>query len=270
MWSPFYRRENWGSKVTKMCPRSLSQQVSELTLKPTCIWHQNPWFNRDIISPSEAQPSPQGFSSTETRSERWVWRTHFKSVWVPLHSSPSRFLHCPTTTTLKSSDLPTNPSLPTSFRAILSASTEELPWAMLAKGPACTKTGVPCGSRRTSSKPQRQMKVTCGGPECWVLSRSAFITTTSLMHRFSQRKSKRPESFKGPSSRSVLLLHLMLDQGEKAQRPVISYGNFDKPLCQLPQWLWSKCLTLFHITLHCIFLIKKKKGIRLWWSKGLI
>lgn len=37
----------------------------------------------------------------------------------------------------------TNPSSPTSFRAILSARIEELPWAMLANGPAWTNTGVP-------------------------------------------------------------------------------------------------------------------------------
>jgi len=39
--------------------------------------------------------------------------------------------------------LQTNPFGPTSFKAILSARMEEFPWAMLAKGPACTKTGVP-------------------------------------------------------------------------------------------------------------------------------
>lgn len=39
--------------------------------------------------------------------------------------------------------LPTNPCGPTSFKAILSAKMEEFPWAMLAKGPACTNTGVP-------------------------------------------------------------------------------------------------------------------------------
>ena len=40
-------------------------------------------------------------------------------------------------------DSPTNPSGPTSFKAILSAKIEELPWAMLANGPAWTNTGVP-------------------------------------------------------------------------------------------------------------------------------
>lgn len=44
--------------------------------------------------------------------------------------------------------LPTKPSGPTSFKAILSAWMEELPWAMLANGPAWTNTGVPCRSRR--------------------------------------------------------------------------------------------------------------------------
>lgn len=44
--------------------------------------------------------------------------------------------------------LPTKPSRPTSFKASLSASTEELPWAMLAKGPAWTNTGVPCNNQR--------------------------------------------------------------------------------------------------------------------------
>ena len=39
--------------------------------------------------------------------------------------------------------LQTNPFGPTNFKAILSARMEEFPWAMLAKGPACTKTGVP-------------------------------------------------------------------------------------------------------------------------------
>lgn len=39
---------------------------------------------------------------------------------------------------------PTNPSGPTSLSAILSAMMEELPWAMLANGPAWTNTGVPC------------------------------------------------------------------------------------------------------------------------------
>ena len=34
-------------------------------------------------------------------------------------------------------------SVPASLRAILSARTEEAPMLMLAKGPACTKTGVP-------------------------------------------------------------------------------------------------------------------------------
>mmetsp|Transcript_13934 Transcript_13934/g.30741 ORF Transcript_13934/g.30741 Transcript_13934/m.30741 type:complete len:327 (-) Transcript_13934:299-1279(-) len=34
------------------------------------------------------------------------------------------------------------PSGPTTFRAIWSAMMDELPWAMLAKGPACTNTGV--------------------------------------------------------------------------------------------------------------------------------
>mmetsp|Transcript_2203 Transcript_2203/g.7246 ORF Transcript_2203/g.7246 Transcript_2203/m.7246 type:complete len:273 (-) Transcript_2203:486-1304(-) len=37
----------------------------------------------------------------------------------------------------------TNPSLPTSLRATWSAMMDELPWAMFAKGPACTSTGVP-------------------------------------------------------------------------------------------------------------------------------
>mmetsp|Transcript_5714 Transcript_5714/g.16333 ORF Transcript_5714/g.16333 Transcript_5714/m.16333 type:complete len:234 (-) Transcript_5714:819-1520(-) len=36
----------------------------------------------------------------------------------------------------------TSPSRPTSFKAIMSATTDELPCAMLANGPACTKTGV--------------------------------------------------------------------------------------------------------------------------------
>lgn len=40
-------------------------------------------------------------------------------------------------------NLPTNPFSPTSFNAILSAIMEEFPWAMFAKGPACTNTGVP-------------------------------------------------------------------------------------------------------------------------------
>jgi len=31
---------------------------------------------------------------------------------------------------------------PTTLSAIWSAMTDELPWAMFAKGPACTKTGV--------------------------------------------------------------------------------------------------------------------------------
>lgn len=39
--------------------------------------------------------------------------------------------------------LPTKPFSPTIFKASLSASMEELPWAMFAKGPAWTKTGVP-------------------------------------------------------------------------------------------------------------------------------
>ena len=43
----------------------------------------------------------------------------------------------------KPASVTTKPSLPTSLRAILSARMEELPWAMLAKGPAWTKTGVP-------------------------------------------------------------------------------------------------------------------------------
>lgn len=43
--------------------------------------------------------------------------------------------------------LPTKPSGPTSFRAILSARMEELPWAMLANGPAWTNTGFPCRFR---------------------------------------------------------------------------------------------------------------------------
>jgi len=37
----------------------------------------------------------------------------------------------------------TYPSGPTSLSAILSATIDELPWAMLANGPACTNTGVP-------------------------------------------------------------------------------------------------------------------------------
>lgn len=101
----------------------------------------------------------------------------------------------------------------------------------VSKGTSVHKDGCPLWKQKDKFKTPEKMKVTCGGPDCWVLSRSAFITTTSLMHRFSQRKSERPESFKGPSSRSVSLLHLMLDQGEKAPRPVISYGNFDKLLC---------------------------------------
>lgn len=44
--------------------------------------------------------------------------------------------------------LPTKPSRPTNFKASLSASTEELPWAMLAKGPAWTNTGVPCNNEK--------------------------------------------------------------------------------------------------------------------------
>ena len=43
--------------------------------------------------------------------------------------------------------LPTKPSGPTSFKAILSARMEELPWAMLANGPAWTNTGFPCRFR---------------------------------------------------------------------------------------------------------------------------
>lgn len=37
----------------------------------------------------------------------------------------------------------TNPFGPTSFNAILSARMDELPCAIFAKGPACTKTGLP-------------------------------------------------------------------------------------------------------------------------------
>ena len=47
--------------------------------------------------------------------------------------------------------LQTNPFGPTNFKPILSARMEEFPWAMLAKGPACTKTGVPCGSNKTTN-----------------------------------------------------------------------------------------------------------------------
>lgn len=39
-------------------------------------------------------------------------------------------------TNKKQTHLPTKPSLPTSFSAILSANTEEFPCAILAKGPA--------------------------------------------------------------------------------------------------------------------------------------
>mmetsp|Transcript_19119 Transcript_19119/g.62755 ORF Transcript_19119/g.62755 Transcript_19119/m.62755 type:complete len:268 (-) Transcript_19119:541-1344(-) len=43
----------------------------------------------------------------------------------------------------KPASVTTKPSSPTNFRPTLSATTDELPWAMLAKGPACTSTGVP-------------------------------------------------------------------------------------------------------------------------------
>lgn len=178
---------------------------------------------------SPVQLSPQGFSSTETLFERQVGPKNTSRVRVsstPLQSSPFGF-PCPTTTTLKRNDLPTNPSLPTSFRAILSASTEELPWAMLAKGPACTKTGVPCGSRRTNEKPQRQMEghtrwARLLGTEKARFSHPAFIETTSLMPKFSQRKLKKPRVFQRSKfltyPGTVLILHLMLNQGEKALR----------------------------------------------------
>ena len=43
----------------------------------------------------------------------------------------------------KPASVTTNPWFPTSLRAILSAKIDEFPWAMLANGPAWTKTGVP-------------------------------------------------------------------------------------------------------------------------------
>mmetsp|Transcript_10753 Transcript_10753/g.25326 ORF Transcript_10753/g.25326 Transcript_10753/m.25326 type:complete len:377 (+) Transcript_10753:521-1651(+) len=43
----------------------------------------------------------------------------------------------------KPASVSTYPSLPTSLRAIRSATTDELPCAMLAKGPQCTRAGVP-------------------------------------------------------------------------------------------------------------------------------
>mmetsp|Transcript_59553 Transcript_59553/g.159574 ORF Transcript_59553/g.159574 Transcript_59553/m.159574 type:complete len:228 (-) Transcript_59553:672-1355(-) len=43
----------------------------------------------------------------------------------------------------KPASVRTKPSLPTSLRPILSAIIEEFPWAMFAKGPACTRAGVP-------------------------------------------------------------------------------------------------------------------------------
>mmetsp|Transcript_27223 Transcript_27223/g.84633 ORF Transcript_27223/g.84633 Transcript_27223/m.84633 type:complete len:263 (+) Transcript_27223:328-1116(+) len=43
----------------------------------------------------------------------------------------------------KPASVTTYPSAPTNFRPTLSATMEELPCAMLAKGPACTSTGVP-------------------------------------------------------------------------------------------------------------------------------
>lgn len=64
MWSPVYRWENWGLEGIKMCPRSLSQQVSELIFKPICTWHQNLWFSCHIVS--LARPRLRGFSSAET------------------------------------------------------------------------------------------------------------------------------------------------------------------------------------------------------------
>ena len=52
-------------------------------------------------------------------------------------------------------DSPTNPFSPTILRASLSAKMEELPWAMLAKGPACTNTGVPCTQHTLYSDTQQ-------------------------------------------------------------------------------------------------------------------
>ena len=47
--------------------------------------------------------------------------------------------------------LPTKPSGPTILRAMRSATIEELPWAMFAKGPACTRAGVPCIEKKEKS-----------------------------------------------------------------------------------------------------------------------
>ncbi len=47
-------------------------------------------------------------------------------------------------------NIPTKPSFPTNFKAILSARMEEFPWAMLANGPAWTNTGVPYNAVKLS------------------------------------------------------------------------------------------------------------------------
>lgn len=113
-----------------------------------------------LTSESMVQPQYQ-FTSTAQTIGLFQYYNHLRKLGLKeyilnlcgYHSTPAiifRFLQNSTIIKLERNDLPTNPSSPTSFKAILSANTEELPWAMLAKGPACTNTGVPYRNRKTN------------------------------------------------------------------------------------------------------------------------
>lgn len=152
--------------------RSLSQQVPELTQT-----------HLHVTSPGMVRPqhhfTPRAQTTVRARGplQKAALTENMSSPCGchPIQAPPFGFPQY-STTTVERNDSPTNPSLPTSFRAILSASTEELPWAMLAKGPACTNTGVPYGRRQRIKNPKDKWKVSLGqtgqgGPGFWVLRR---------------------------------------------------------------------------------------------------
>ena len=82
-------------------------------------------------------------------------------------------------------NVPTTPSSPTNFRAILSAKMDEFPWAMLANGPACTKTGVPWNKKIQKEKMLTALHALSLKTKTFIYIRKAAIQNYTLNRNFS-------------------------------------------------------------------------------------
>mmetsp|Transcript_17361 Transcript_17361/g.37706 ORF Transcript_17361/g.37706 Transcript_17361/m.37706 type:complete len:273 (-) Transcript_17361:681-1499(-) len=120
----------------------------------------------------------------------------------------------------------TIPSLPTSLRAIWSATTDELPVAMLANGPACTNTGVPSNVCIRFGRSASFMRAVSAPP----IPRSSAVTTSSLL--LLQEPTTIEPSLRRRSARSVDIARIaMISEATEMSNPVACSTFFSAGPC---------------------------------------